>query len=41
MAEVALKTIQDLLAGKTVEKAIQIDTPVITKDNVEQVPAAY
>ena len=41
MAEVALKTIQDLLAGKTVEKAIQIDTPVITKENVEQVPAAY
>ncbi|MBL8576222.1 MAG: sugar ABC transporter substrate-binding protein [Mesorhizobium sp.] len=41
MAEVALKTIQDILAGKTVEKAIRIDTPVITKENVEQVPAAY
>lgn len=41
MAEVALKSIQDLLAGKTIEKSVQIETPVITKDNVEQVPAAY
>jgi ABC-type sugar transport system substrate-binding protein len=41
MAEIAVDTAKKALEGKEVEKKIMIDTPTITKDNVEASPAAY
>lgn len=41
MAEVALKTVQGLLANEPVEATVLIDTPAVTKENVENMPAAY
>jgi len=41
MAELAVKSAKTLLNGGKVEKKVIIDTPVITKENVEANPAAY
>ena len=41
MAEVALKTMKSILDGETVEPVVMIDTPVVTKENVESMPPAY
>ncbi len=41
LARTAVGTLDKVIKGEPVEKLIVIDTPVITKDNVEQMPAAY
>lgn len=41
MAELALKTARTVVDGGTVEPELRIETPVITKENVDAVPAAY
>jgi len=41
MASIALETTKKALDGQAVEKTILIDTPTITKENVDSMPAAY
>lgn len=41
LAKLAVQTLDKAVKGEKVEKTILIETPTITKDNVEQHPAAY
>jgi len=41
MTKIAVENADKAVKGETVEKVVLIDTPVITKDNVEASPAAY